>query len=60
MQVHMYWTAFSSKCFLKQGISFIVLYLTILSFFSTYGYQTNTNQIYFSAMHILQNISASL
>lgn len=27
--------------------------LTILSFFSTYGYQTNTNQIRFSAVHIL-------
>lgn len=54
MQVCVNWTAFVlPHCFLKQGLSFILLYLTILSLFSIYGYQTNTNQIYFSAVHIL-------
>lgn len=33
-------------------MSSVLLYLTILSYFYTYGYQTNTNQIYFLAVHI--------
>lgn len=62
MQVCMNWTAFVLLwCFLKQGVSFILLYLTILSFFSTYGYQINTTQIYFfSCAYSPQNTSASL